>query len=88
MPQRMQLPDIPDPPPNHRLRTLTFLATAGVLVASVASDSYAGGPVGEREHVFTHVRAPRRAHGEAPCAGVRARASSRAPLAHNVARLG
>ena len=51
------LPDIPDPPPNHRLRTLTFLATGAVLVTTVAADSWTGGPVAQREHVFTHVRA-------------------------------
>ena len=57
MPHRMPpLPDIPDPPPNHRLRTLTVLATVFVGVASVAADSFGGGPVAQREHVFTHVR--------------------------------
>jgi hypothetical protein len=60
------LPDIPDPPPNHRLRTLTVLATAAVLVASVAADSYSGGPVAARPHVFTEVvRACMRAHARA-----------------------
>ena len=62
----MKLPDIPDPPPNHRLRTLTFLATGFALVASIGADSYRDGPVGRREHVFTHVRAraaPLRAPG-------------------------
>ena len=73
------LPDIPDPPPNHRLRTLTFLATGIVLIASVASDSYAGGPVGKREHVFTHVRAPRSCRRAAPrcVARMRARTAAR-----------
>ena len=56
MPLQPKLPDIPDPPPNHRLRTLTFLATAFVLVASVGSDSYRNGPVGRQKHIFTHVR--------------------------------
>ena len=76
MPQRMQLPDIPDPPPNHRLRALTFLAAGGVLIASVASDSYAVGPVGKREHVFTHVRAPRRCCCAATRCGACVRARS------------
>jgi hypothetical protein len=58
MSQPFRLPDIPDPPPNHRLRTFTFLFTAFTLVASVGADSYRDGPVGNREHVFTHVRAP------------------------------
>jgi hypothetical protein len=53
----VQLPDIPDAPVNHRLRALTVLATAAVLLASVGADSYRGGPVAQRDHVFTHVRA-------------------------------
>jgi len=65
MPSSFKLPDIPDPPPNHRLRAFTFLATAFALVASVGADSYRGGPVGRQEHVFTHVRRPQRLRARA-----------------------
>jgi hypothetical protein len=70
------LPDIPDPPPNHRLRTLTVLATAAVLVASVAADSFSGGPVAARPHVFTEARSARRLpQPHAPCVRARVHAA-------------
>ena len=48
------LPDIPDAPVSHRLRTLTFLATAATLLLSLTS-TYKEGPVGSREYVFSGV---------------------------------
>jgi hypothetical protein len=51
------LPNLPDftPPQQHRLRTLTFLASAVILVAGVTAD-YSQGPSGNKPHVFTTVR--------------------------------
>ena len=51
-----QLPNLPDftPPQQHRLKTLTFLASAVILVAGVTAD-YSQGPSGSKPHVFTAV---------------------------------
>ena len=51
------LPNLPDlnPPQQHRLRTLTFLASAVILLAGVTAD-YSQGPRGDKPHVFTSVR--------------------------------
>ncbi len=77
MPLAPHLPDIPDPPVNHRLRTLTVLATAAVAVASVALDSFNGGPVAQREHVFTRVRPSRAAAPRRAAAGAASRRALR-----------
>lgn len=50
-----QLPLIPDAPLNHRLRTVTVLATCACLLVGLSAD-YGNGPLGRREHVFTGVR--------------------------------
>ena len=51
------LPNLPDftPQQQHRLKTLTFLASAVILVAGVTAD-YSQGPSGSKPHVFTAVR--------------------------------
>ena len=41
-------------PPQHRLKTLTVLASAVAVLAGVTADS-SNGPLGNKPHVFTKV---------------------------------
>jgi hypothetical protein len=46
-------------PPQHRLKTLTVLASAVAVLAGVTAD-YSNGPLGNKPHVFTKVCAQKR----------------------------
>ena len=45
------LPHVPDDPPNHRLKTITWLVTAGLAVVMVRTGCWAGSAAAERRDV-------------------------------------